>query len=152
MVGYWCLDIGKFAWALRWIHQETKKKREVSRKQLDRCRFQCWISWVLDLKLAHILRQRMLLSLITFRVNLMWIINSDRLYLLNMLYIDLRPGQIGHFKDGGSAYSIGVGELGWQYGRGKIPQYSHRLMHRERVTCELHDSYFRLMTIKHATA
>ena len=24
------------------------------------------------------------------------------------------------------------------------------LMHRKRVTCELHDSYFRLMTIKHA--
>ena len=32
----------------------------------------------------------------------------------------------------------------------KIPLYSHRLMHRKRVTCELHDSYFRLMTIKHA--
>ena len=27
---------------------------------------------------------------------------------------------------------------------------SHRLMHRKRVTSELHDSYFRLMTIKHA--
>ena len=23
-------------------------------------------------------------------------------------------------------------------------------MHRKKVTCELHDSYFRLMTIKHA--
>ena len=34
--------------------------------------------------------------------------------------------------------------------RVKIPRYSHRLMHRKRVTCELHDSYFRLMTIKHA--
>ena len=33
--------------------------------------------------------------------------------------------------------------------RVKIPRYSHRLMHRKRVTCELHDSYFRLMTIKH---
>ena len=32
----------------------------------------------------------------------------------------------------------------------KVPQYSHRLMHRKRVTCELHDSYFRSMTIKHA--
>ena len=28
--------------------------------------------------------------------------------------------------------------------------YNHRLMHRKRVTCELHDSYSRLMTIKHA--
>ena len=32
----------------------------------------------------------------------------------------------------------------------KIPWYTHRLMHQKRVTCELHDSYFRLMTIKHA--
>ena len=32
----------------------------------------------------------------------------------------------------------------------KIPWYTHRLMHRKRVTCGLHDSYFRLMTIKHA--
>ena len=35
-------------------------------------------------------------------------------------------------------------------GQGKIPCYSHRLMHRKRVTCELHDSYFPWMTIKHA--
>ena len=32
----------------------------------------------------------------------------------------------------------------------KFPWYTHRLMHRKRVTCKLHDSYFRLMTIKHA--
>ena len=32
----------------------------------------------------------------------------------------------------------------------KIPWYTHKLMHRKRVTCELHDSYFRLMTTKHA--
>ena len=32
----------------------------------------------------------------------------------------------------------------------KIQWYRHRLMHRKRVTCELHDSYFRLVTIKHA--
>ena len=35
-------------------------------------------------------------------------------------------------------------------GQVKIPMYSHRLMHWKRVTCELQDSYFRLMTIKHA--
>ena len=35
-------------------------------------------------------------------------------------------------------------------GQGKFPWYTHRLMHRKRVTCELHDSYFRLMMIKHA--
>ena len=34
--------------------------------------------------------------------------------------------------------------------RVKNPRYTHRLMHRKRVTCELYDSYFRLMTIKHA--
>ena len=34
--------------------------------------------------------------------------------------------------------------------RVKIPWYSHRLMHWKRVTCELHDSYFCSMTIKHA--
>ena len=32
----------------------------------------------------------------------------------------------------------------------KFPWYTHRLMHWKRVTCELHDSYFRLMTIKHS--
>ena len=32
----------------------------------------------------------------------------------------------------------------------KFPWYTHRLMHRKRVTCELHDSYFRLMMIKHS--
>ena len=33
-----------------------------------------------------------------------------------LLYIDLRPGQTCHSKDGGSAYSIGVGELAWRCG------------------------------------
>ena len=32
----------------------------------------------------------------------------------------------------------------------KSPWYTHRPMYRKRVTSELHDSYFRLMTIKHA--
>ena len=38
----------------------------------------------------------------------------------------------------------------WDEVKKKFPWYTHRLMHRKRVTCELHDSYFRLMTIKHA--
>ena len=50
-----------------------------------------------------------LYTIIWFQVSL------SNIYLL---YIDLRPGQICHSKDGGSAYSIGVGELGWQYGTG----------------------------------
>ena len=38
-----------------------------------------------------------------------------------------------------------------EMGRGKkLPWYTHRLTRRKRVTCELHGSYFRLMTIKHA--
>ena len=32
----------------------------------------------------------------------------------------------------------------------KFPWYTHRLTHRKGVTCKLHDSYFRLITIKHA--
>ena len=35
--------------------------------------------------------------------------------------------------------------------RGKFPWYTHRLMHRKRVISELHDSYFRVMMIKHAS-
>ena len=32
----------------------------------------------------------------------------------------------------------------------KVPLCQYRLMHRKRVTSEVHDSYFRLMTIKHS--
>ena len=42
-------------------------------------------------------------------------------------------------------------KLADEMGRGKkFPWYTHRLMHRKRVTCELHDSYFRRMTITQA--
>ena len=34
----------------------------------------------------------------------------------------------------------------------KVPLFHYRVMHRKRVTCELHDSYFRLMMIKHEWA
>ena len=67
-----------------------------------------------------------------------------------MLYIDFRPRQTCHSKDGRSAYSIGMGKFGWQYGTGLKSHGIVRLIHRKRVTCELHDSYFRSMTIKHA--
>ena len=43
-----------------------------------------------------------------------------------------------------------VGGLAEIWEKVKVPWYTHRLMHRMRVTCELHDSYFRLMMIKHA--
>ena len=42
-------------------------------------------------------------------------------------------------------------KLADEMGRGKKnPLYSHRLTHRKRVTSELHDSYFRSMTITQA--
>ena len=76
-----------------------------------------------------------------------------------MLYIDLRPGQTCHpevmhrmevtHSDG--SYEEKSRRRTWlrKWDKVKIPWYTHRLMHRKRVTCELHDSYFRLMTIKH---
>ena len=77
-----------------------------------------------------------------------------------MLYIDLRPCQTSHSKvmhrkevthsDG--SYERKLRRQAWlkRWNKLKIPWYTHRLMHRKRVTCELHDCYFRLMTIKHA--
>ena len=42
-------------------------------------------------------------------------------------------------------------KLAHEMGRAKkFPWYTHRLMHRKRVTCELHDSYFSAMTITQA--
>ena len=66
-----------------------------------------------------------------------------------MLYIDLRPGQTCHSKDGGNCIFHWDGRA-WLtiWDRVKIPRYSHKLMYRKRVTCELHDSYFRSMMIK----
>ena len=61
-----------------------------------------------------------------------------------------KTAEVTH-SDGQLWEKIAVGGLGWQYGTMvKIPRYSRRLMHRKRVTCELHDSYVRLMTIIHA--
>ena len=74
---------------------------------------------------------------------------------LNLLYIDLRPGQICHSKvmhRKQVTHSYGSHEKKSRndnVGQGKIPWYTHRPMHRKRVTCELHDSYFCLMPIKH---
>ena len=78
-----------------------------------------------------------------------------------MLYFGLRPGQKCHSKvmhrkevthfNGSYERKPRGRKLADEMGRGKrFPWYPHRLMHRKRVTCELHDSYFRLMTIKHA--
>ena len=37
----------------------------------------------------------------------------------------------------------------YDMGQGEGPIVPQTVMHRKRVTSELHDSYFRLMTIKH---
>ena len=68
-----------------------------------------------------------------------------------MLYFDLRPGQTCHYKvmDGKEVtHSDGTYEeksrrWTWliKWDKLKFPWYTYRLMHRKRVTCELHDSY-----------
>ena len=78
-----------------------------------------------------------------------------------VLYFGLWPGQKCYSKvlhrrevthSNGSYERKSRGrKLADEMGRGKkFSWYTHRLMHRKRVTCELHDSYFPLMTIKHA--
>ena len=68
-----------------------------------------------------------------------------------MLYIDLRPRQKGHSKDGGSVYSIGVGELGWQYGTG-LKSHGTATNWRTRRECPVNcmTVISVSMTIKHA--
>ena len=66
-----------------------------------------------------------------------------------VLYIDLRPGQTCHsIADGSCIFRWRRWAWLTIWDRVKIPQYSHKLMHRKRVTCELHASYFRSMMIK----
>ena len=79
-----------------------------------------------------------------------------------VLYFDLRPEQknaIPRWCTGRNWHILMAVMRGNRVGRNwlmkgdelkKIPWYTNRLMHRKRVTCELHDSYFCLMTIKHA--
>ena len=76
-----------------------------------------------------------------------------------LLYFDLRPGQKCHSRwCTGRRWHIlmavmrgnrvgGNWLMKWDEVK-KSPWYTHRLMHQKRVTYELHDSYFRLMTIK----
>ena len=75
--------------------------------------------------------------------------NGNEGVLRILLYIDIRPGQTCHSKDGGSCI-FHWRRLAWLtiWDRFNIPRYSHKLMYRKRVTCELHDSYFRSMMIK----
>ena len=80
-----------------------------------------------------------------------------------MLCFDLRPGppkkcysKVMHRKEvthsNGSYEKESCGrKLADEMGRArKIPMVHYRVMHRKRVTSELHDSYFHLMMIKHS--
>ena len=79
--------------------------------------------------------------------------------VLWMLYFDLRPGPKCHSRwcTGRKSHILMAVMRGnrvsgnWlmKWDELKIPWYSHRLTHRKRVISELHDGYFRLMTIKH---
>ena len=74
-----------------------------------------------------------------------------------MLYIDLRPGQTSHSKvmhrkevthsDG--SYEKKSRRWAWLKIWDKVKSHG-TLIDRKRVTCELQDCFFRLMTIKHA--
>ena len=76
-----------------------------------------------------------------------------------LLYLDLRPGPKCHSKwCTGRKWHIPMavrrrnrvgGNWLTKWDKLKILWYFHRLTHWKRVTSELHDSYFRLMTIKH---
>ena len=79
----------------------------------------------------------------------------------NIVIFDLRPGPKilfqGDAPEGSDTFQWPVIErdrvgglrlIIWD--KVKVPLCHHREMHWKRVTSELHDSYFRLMTIKHA--
>ena len=79
----------------------------------------------------------------------------DRLLCFDPLTRPKMPFKVMHRKEvthsNGSYEKKSRGrKLADKMGRGKKKLYSHRLTHRKRVTSELHDSYFRLMTIKHS--
>ena len=86
-------------------------------------------------------------------------LSPNYLHLL-LLYSDLQPGQICHSKvmhrkeviHSEGTYEEKSRRWTWltKWDKVKFPWYTHRLMHWKRVARELHDSYFRLMTIKHA--
>ena len=91
--------------------------------------------------------------------NLNFLHNSQWITLLcfDLLTRQKMPFKVMHRKE--VTHSNGIYERksrGWklagEMGRGKekIPLYSHRLTHWKRVTSELHDSYFRSMTITQA--
>ena len=82
----------------------------------------------------------------------------DKVYVLcfDLLTRPIMPFKVMHRKEvthsNGSYERKSRGrKLADEMGRAKkIHMVHYRVMHRKRVTSELHDSYFRLMTIKHS--
>ena len=87
----------------------------------------------------------------------------DKNVMINvqLFYFDLRPGPKmlfqGDAPEGSDTFQWPVIErdrvgglrlIIWD--KVKVPLCHYRVMHRKRVTSELHDSYFRLMMIKHS--
>ena len=77
-----------------------------------------------------------------------------------MLYFDLRPGPKilfqGDAPEGSDTFHMASNRKRsrgrikvYDMGQGEGPIVPLTVIHRKRVTSELHDSYFRLMTIKH---
>ena len=84
-------------------------------------------------------------------------VDEDEVLCFDLLTRPKMPFKVMHRKEvthsNGSYERKSRGrKLADEMGRGKkkIPLYSHRPTHRKRVTSELHDSYFRSMTITQA--
>ena len=82
-------------------------------------------------------------------------IRRSKCYILTF-GLSKMPFKVMHRKEvihsnGSYERKSGGRKLADEMGRAKnIPWYIHRLKHRKRETSALHDSYFRLMTIKHS--
>ena len=73
---------------------------------------------------------------------------------IELLYFDLRPGPKmlfqGDTPEGSNTFQWPVIERDRMGGLRWRSHCATTVMHRKRVTSELHDSYFRLITIKHS--
>ena len=111
----------------------------------------------MNLREDHTSLPSQLYYLNSWKILLKWRWMFDKI----MLYFDLRPGPKCHSRwcTGRKRHIPRAVMRGNRVGGNwlmkwdelkKFLWYTHRLMHRKRMTCELHDIYFRWMTIKHA--
>ena len=106
----------------------------------------CPLTWVSDYKHQFGIKSCTLIRFLSKYRNIVVYCPSTR---QNMLFQSDAPEGSDTFRWQVLEEIVEVG-LAENMGQVKIPVYSHRLMHLKRETCELHDSYFCLMTIKHA--